>query len=166
MIVRINSKILGITELKCMWIGELNAGGDYINYHRWECHRRNGVALIINKDSEMQYLGAPSKMTVILVHFQGKPFSLTVIQVYAPVRCQRRWSWSILWRARRLLELTLKTDVLFIIGDWYSKLVCQLISGVIGNFGLGELNEAEQSLSEFCQKNALVITNTFFSSAQ
>ena len=61
-----------------------------------------------------------------------------------------------------LLELTLKKDVLFIIGDWNAKVGSQETHGVTGNFGLGVQNEAEQRLIEFCQENALVIANTVF----
>ena len=61
-----------------------------------------------------------------------------------------------------LLELTTKTDVLFIIGDWNAKVESQEIPGVTGKFGLGVQNEAGQRLIEFCQENALVIANTLF----
>ena len=61
-----------------------------------------------------------------------------------------------------LLELTPKKDVLFIIGDWNAKVGSQETPGVTGKFGLGIWNEAGQRLIEFCQENALVITNTLF----
>ena len=61
-----------------------------------------------------------------------------------------------------LLELTPKKDVLFLIGDWNTKVGSQETPGVTGKFGLGEWNEAGQRLIEFCQENALVITNTLF----
>jgi len=61
-----------------------------------------------------------------------------------------------------LLELTPKKDVLFIIGDWNAKVGSQETPGVTGKFGLGTQNQAGQRLIEFCQKNALVITNTLF----
>ena len=61
-----------------------------------------------------------------------------------------------------LLELTLKKDVLFIIGDWNAKVGSQETPGVTGNFGLGVQNEVGQRLIEFCQENALVIANTLF----
>ena len=61
-----------------------------------------------------------------------------------------------------LLELTLKKDVLFIMGDWNEKEGCQETPGVTGKFGLGVQNEAEQSLIEFCQEKALVLANTLF----
>ena len=68
----------------------------------------------------------------------------------------------VLWRPRRLLELTLKEDVIFIIGNWNAKLGSQETPGVTGKFGLGIRNEAGQRLIEFCQENALVIGNTLF----
>ena len=61
-----------------------------------------------------------------------------------------------------ILELTPKKDVLFTIGDWNAKVGSQETSGVTGKFGLGVQNEAGQRLIEFCQENALVITNTLF----
>ena len=61
-----------------------------------------------------------------------------------------------------LLELTPRKDILFIIGDWNAKVGSQEIPGVKGKFGLGIQTEARQRLIEFCQQNALVITNTLF----
>ena len=100
---------------------------------------------------------------MISVHFQGKPFTITVIQVYAPTRnaeeAEVEWFYEDL---QDLLELTPKKDVLFITGDWNAKVESQEITGVTGKFGLGVQNEAGQRLVEFCQENALVIANTLF----
>ena len=100
---------------------------------------------------------------MISVHFQGKPFSITVIQGYAPTsnaeEAEVEWFYEDL---QDLLELTPKTDGLFIIGDWNAKVGSQGIPGVTGEFGLGVQNEAGQRLTEFCQENALVIANTLF----
>ena len=97
------------------------------------------------------------------VHFQGKPFNITVIQIYAPTsnaeETEVEWFHEDL---RDLLALTPQKDVLFIIGDWNAKVGSQEIPGVTGKFGLGIRNEAGQRLIEFCQENALVITNTLF----
>ena len=97
------------------------------------------------------------------VRFQGKPFNITVIQVYAPTsnaeEAKVEWFYRDL---QDLLELTPKTDVLFIIGDWNAKVGSQETPGVTGTFGLGIRNEAGQRLIEFCQENALVIANTLF----
>ena len=93
--------------------------------------------------------------------FQGKPFNITVIQVYVPTsnaeEAEVEWSSDDL---QDLLELTPKKDVLFIIGDWNEKVGNQEIPGVTSKFGLGVQNEAGQRLIEFCHKNALVIANT------
>ena len=95
---------------------------------------------------------------MISVHFQGKPFNITVIQVYAPTsnaeEAQVGWFYE---DPQDLLELTPKKDVLFIIGDWNAKAESQETPGVTGKFGLGMRNEAGQRLIEFCQGNALVI---------
>ena len=98
---------------------------------------------------------------MISVHFQGKPFSITVIQVYAPTsnaeEAERFYE-----DLQDLLELTPQKDVLFIIGDWNAKVGSQELPGVTGKFRLGVQNEAGQKLTEFCQENALVIANIVF----
>ena len=100
---------------------------------------------------------------MISVHFQGKPFNITVIQAYAPTsnaeEAEVEWFYDDL---QDLLELTPKKDVLFIIGDWNAKVGCQETPGVTSNFGLGTRNEAGQRLIEFCQEDTLVIANTLF----
>ena len=100
---------------------------------------------------------------MIFVRFQGKPFNITVIQVYVPTtnaeEAEVEWFYEDL---QDLLELTSQKDVLFIIGDWNAKVESQETPGVTGKFGLGVQNEAGQRLIEFCQENALVIANTLF----
>ena len=100
---------------------------------------------------------------MISVHFQGKPFNITVIQVYAltsnVVETEVEQFYEDL---QDLLELTPKKDTLFITGDWNSKVGSQETPGVTGKFGLGVQSEAGQKLIEFCQENALIIANTFF----
>ena len=96
---------------------------------------------------------------MIFVHFHGKPFNITVIQVYVPTTNTKEAEWFC-EDQQDLLELTLKKDVLFIIGDWNAKIGSQETPGVIGKFGHGVQNEAGQRLTEFCQENALVIANT------
>ena len=95
---------------------------------------------------------------MISVCLQGKPFNITVIQVYAPTsnaeEAEVEWSYEDL---QDFLELTPKKDVLFIIGDWNAKVGSQETPGVTGKFGLGVQNEAGQRLIEFCQENALVM---------
>ena len=100
---------------------------------------------------------------MISVHFQGKAFSITVIQVYAlSSNAEEAKVEQFYEDLQDLLELTLQKDVLFIIGDWNAKVGSQGTPGVIGKFGLGVQNEAGQRLIEFCQENSLVIANTFF----
>ena len=102
---------------------------------------------------------------MISVHFQGKPFNITVIQVYASTTNAEEAEVEVEWfydDLQELLELTPKKDVLFIIGDWNAKVGSQEIPGVTRKFGLGVQNEAGQKLIEFCQENTLVIANTFF----
>ena len=101
---------------------------------------------------------------MILVHFQGKLFNITVLQVYAPTTNAKEAEVEQFYEdLQDLLELTPpKKDVLFIIGDWNAKVGSQETPGVTGKFDLGIRNEAGQRLIEFCQENALVIANTFF----
>ena len=97
------------------------------------------------------------------VHFQVKPFNITVIQVYVPTsnakEAEVEWFYEHL---QDLLELTPIKDVLFIIGDWNAKVGNQETPGVTGEFGLGVQNEAGQRLREFCQENTLVIASMLF----
>ena len=101
-----------------------------------------------------------------MVLFQGNPFNITVIQVYAPNTDDEEAEADPFYKdLQELLELTTTTtkkDVLFIIGDWNAKVRGQEIPGMTGKFGLGLQNEAGQRLTEFCQENTLVIANTFF----
>ena len=100
---------------------------------------------------------------MISVHLQGKPFSITVIQVYAPTSNAEEAEVEQLYEdIQGLLELTPKKNVLFILGDWNAKVGSQETPGVTGKFGLGVRNEAGQRLIELCQENALVIANTLF----
>ena len=100
---------------------------------------------------------------MISVRLQGKPFSITVIQVYAPNSNTEEAEVEQFYEdLQDLLELTPQKDALFIIRDWNAKVGSQETPGVTGTFGLGVQNEAGQRLIEFCQENALVIANTLF----
>ena len=145
-------------------MGKFNSENHYIYYCGQESLRRYGVAIIVHKRVQNSVLGCNLKNNrMISVCFQGKPFNITVIQVYAPtstaeeaeVECFCGDLWD-------LLELTPRKEVLFIIGDWNAKLGSQEIPEVTGKFGLGVQKEAGQRLIEFCQENALVIANTVF----
>ena len=100
---------------------------------------------------------------MISVHFQCKPFNITVIQVYAPTgnaeEAEVEWFYEDL---QDLLELTPPKYVLFIIGDWNAEVGSQETPGVTGKFGHGVWNEVGQKLIELCKENTLVITNTLF----
>ena len=100
---------------------------------------------------------------MISVCFQSKPFNITVIQVYAATsnaeEPEVEWFYEDL---QDFLELTPKKHVLFITGDWNAKVESEDIPGVTGKFDLGDKNEAGQRLTEFCQENAQVISNTLF----
>ena len=119
---------------------------------------------MVNKRVQNAALGCNLKNDrMISVCFQGKLFSITVIQVCGQTsnaeEAEVEWFYKDL---QDLLELTHKKDVLFIIGDWNAKVGSQETSGVTGKFGLGMQNEAGKRLKWFCQENALVIANTLF----
>ena len=100
---------------------------------------------------------------MLSICFQGKPFNITVIQVYAPTtNAEEAEAEQFYEDLQDLLELTAPKDVLFIIGDWNAKIGSQEIPGVTGKFGLGVQNEAGQRLTEFCQENTVVIANALF----
>ena len=114
---------------------------------------------MVNKRVWNAVLGCNLKKDrLISVHFQGKPFNITVIQAYVPSsnaeEAEVEWFYEDL---QDLSELTSKKDVLFIIGDWNAKVGSQETPGVTGKFGLGVRNEAGQRLIEFCRENTLVI---------
>ena len=98
---------------------------------------------------------------MISVRFQGKPFNITVIQVYIR-KSNAKEAEQFCEDLQDLLEPKPQKDVLFIIGDWNAKVGSQETPRVTGKFGLGVQNEAGQRLTEFCQENTLVIANTFF----
>ena len=100
---------------------------------------------------------------MISVHFQGKPFNITVIQAYAPTSNAEEAEFERYYEdLQELLELTPEKRCPFHIGDWNAKVGSQETPGVTGKFGLGIRNEAGQRLIEFCQENTLVIENTLF----
>ena len=125
-------------------MGELNSDDHYIYYCGQESLRRNGVAIIVNKRVQNAVLGCNLKNDrMISVCFQGKPFNIAVIQVYASTstaeKAEVEWFYEDL---QDLLELTPPKNILFIIGDWNKKVGSQETPGVTGKFSLGVQNEA------------------------
>ena len=116
---RVNIDILGISELKWTGMGEFNSDDHCIYYCRQESLRRNGVAIMVNKRVQNAVLGCNLKNDrMTSVHFQGKPFNITVIQVYAPtINAEEAEVERFYEDLQDLSELTPKKDVLFIIGD-------------------------------------------------
>ena len=144
---RVNVDILGISELKWTGMGEFNSYDHYIYYCGQESLRRNGVAITINKESEMQYLCNLKNDRMVSVRFQSKPINITVIQVYAPTSNAEEAEVEQPYEGQQdLLKLTSKQGVLFIIGDCNAKVGSQETLGVTGKFGLGMRNEAGQRL--------------------
>ena len=145
-------------------MGEFNSDDHCIFYCGQEFLRRNGVAPIVDRRVQNAVLECSLKNErMISVHFQGKPFNITVIQAYAPTTNAKEAKVERFCEdLQDLLELTPKKDALSIIGDWNANLGSQETPGVTGKFGHGIRNEARQRLTEFCLENALVIANTLF----
>ena len=122
---------------------EFNSDDHYISYCGQESLTRNGVAIMVNKRVQNAVLGCNLKNDrMIIVHFQGKPFNITVIEVYTLTsnaeEAEVKWLYEDL---QDLLELTPPKYILFIIGDWNVKIGSQDIPGVTGKFGFGIQNE-------------------------
>ena len=156
---KVNIDIVRISKFKQIEMGEFNSYDHYIYYCGQESLRRNGVAIIVNRRVKCSTWMQSQKQQNDLC-FQGKPFSITVIQVYAPTSIAEEEQFY--EDLQDLLELTPQKDVLFIIGDWNTKAGSQEIPGVTGKFGHGVQNEAGQRLTEFFQENTLDITNSLF----
>ena len=129
-------------------MGEFNSDDHYIYHCGQESLRRNGVATMVNKGVRNAVLACNLKNDrMISVRFQGKPFNITVMQVYALTsnaeEAEVEWFYEEL---QDLLELIPSKDVHFIIGDWNAKVGSQETPGVTGKFGLGVRNEAGQRL--------------------
>ena len=146
-------------QTKIDWMGEFNSDDHYIYYGEQESYRKNGVVIIVNKRVQNAVLGCSPKCGTWIQSqkrqndFQGKPFSITVIQVYALTSNAEEAKVEQLYEdVQDLLELTPKKDVLFITGDWNAKVGSQETSGVTGKFGLGVQNEAGQRLIEFAKR--------------
>ena len=161
---RVKIDILGISELRWTGMGELNSDDHCIYYCGQESLRRNGLAITVNKRVRNAVLGCNLKNDLMIsVHFQCKPFNITLILVYALTSNAEETEIEQFYEdLQELLELTPKKDVLFILGDWNAKVGSQETPGVTGIFGLGVQNEPGQRLIEFCQENTLVIANTLF----
>ena len=133
-------------------MGKFNSDDHYIYYCGQESLRRNGVAIMVNESPKCSTWMQSQNDRMISVRLQGKPFNITVIQVYDPTsnaeEAEVEWFYEDL---QELLELTPKRDVLFIIGDWNAKVESQEIHGVTGMFGLGVQNEPRKGLIAFCK---------------
>ena len=129
-------------------MSEFNSDDYYIYYCGQESVRRNGVALIVNKRVRNAVLGCNLKNDrMTSVHFQGKQFNITVMQLSAPTsNAEEAEVEQFCEHLQDLLELTPQRDVLFIIGDWNAKVGSQEIPGVTGRFDLGVQNEGGQRL--------------------
>ncbi|KAF7239231.1 Craniofacial development protein 2, partial [Varanus komodoensis] len=141
---RLNIDILGISELIWTGMGEFNSDDHQVYYCGQESLRRNGEVFIVNKRVGKAVLGYNLQNDrMISVRIHGKPFNITVVQVYAPTTGAEEAEVDQFYEGlQHLLELTAKNDVLIIMGDWNAKVGSQKITGITGKFGLGVQNEA------------------------
>ncbi|KAF7251087.1 Craniofacial development protein 2 [Varanus komodoensis] len=148
---RLNIDILGISELKWTGMGEFNSDDHQVYYCGQESLRRNGVAFIVNKRVGKAVLGYNLQNDrMISVRIQGKPFNITIVQVYAPTTGAEEAEVDRFYEVlQHLLELTPKNDLLINMGDWNAKVGSQKITGITGKFGLGVQIEAGHRLVEF-----------------
>ena len=151
-------------EPVCCFMSSSNSDDQCIYYCGKESLRRNGVAIIVNKRVWNAVLGCNLKVDrMISVRFQGKPFNIMVIQVYASMsnaeEAEVEWFYE---DPQDLLELTPKKRCPFHYRGLECKKESQETPGVTGKFGLGIQNEPRQRLIEFCQKKALIIANSLF----
>ena len=135
---RVNINILAISELKWTGMSEFNSDDHHIYYCGQESLRRNGIAIRVNKRVQNAVLGCNLKNDrMISIHFQGKPFNITVFQVCAPTSNAEEAEVERFYEdLQDPLELRPKKDVLFIIEDWNAKIGSQEIPGVTDKFGL------------------------------
>ena len=133
---KVNIDIYRISELKWTGMVEFNSVDHHIYYCGQESLRRNGVAIIVNESLKCSTWVQSQNNRMISVHFQGKPFNIMVIQVYAP-NSKAEEAECFYEDLQDLLELTPKKDILFIIGDWDTKVGSQEKPGVTSKFGLG-----------------------------
>ena len=150
------------SKLKWTGLGGFNSDDYCIYYCGQESLRRNVVAITVNKRVQNAVLGCNLKnYRMNSVHFQGKPFNILVIQVCVPTNNAEEAEVEQFYEdLHDLLELTPKTYVLVIIGDWNAKVGSQETPGATGKFGLGIQNEVGQRLIELYQENTLVVANT------
>ena len=165
---RVNVDILGISELKWTGMGEFNSDDHYIYYCGQESLRRNGVAIMVNKRVRNAVLGCNLiNDRMISICFQGKPFNITVVQVYAPTsNTEEAEVEQFCEDLQDFLELTPKKRCPF----HYRGLECKnrKSRNIWSNRQIWpwSKNEAGQRIIEFCQENALVIANTLFQKKQ
>ncbi|XP_062826436.1 uncharacterized protein LOC134296169 [Anolis carolinensis] len=161
---RLEIDILGVSELKWTGMGHFTKDDHQIYYCGQEEHRRNVVVFIVNNKVVKAVIGFnPKNDRMISIRVQGKPFNITVIQIYAPTTAAEEVELDQFYEdLQHLLDNTPKRDIILITGDWNAKVGSQMTTGITGRHGLGQPNEAGCRLIEFCQENSMCITNTLF----
>ncbi|XP_057183106.1 craniofacial development protein 2-like [Triplophysa rosa] len=163
---RMKISILGISELKWTGMGHFQSGDYKVFYAGHDANRKNGVALIVEKETANAVMGYnPKNDRMISIQIQGHPINLTIIQVYAPTTDADEDAREAFYsELQQLIDSTPKKDAILIIGDWNAKVGEKEEPGKAGKEGLGYRNEAGDRLMEFCHENCLCIMNTWSSS--
>ena len=163
-IARVNIYVLGTRELRWTGMAEFNSDDHYIYYCGQESFRRNWVVIVVNKSLKCSTWMQSQKRQNDLYLFPRQAIQChSNLSLCPDWLCWRSWSGMVLWRPTRPSRTnTQKIYILFIIRDWNAKVGSQEIPGLTGKFGLGVQNEAGQRLTELCQENIWIISNTLF----
>ena len=159
-----NVDILGISEMRWIDSGQVKKDGYTVVYLRHETEHRYGVGVIMKDNIAKSLMGFwPISDRSILIKLEGKPFNISIIQVYAPTQDHDDVEIENFYdRIERAIKIVKSDEVLIIMGDWNAKVGNEPTPGVTGKYGLGIQNERGQRLKQFCTENNLVVCNTFF----
>lgn len=159
-----NVDILGISEMRWTDSGKMRKNGYTVVFSGDGKEHRNGVGFIIKDNIAKSLMGFwPISDRSILIKLEGKPFNISIIQIYAPTQDHGDEEVEAFYEEiEKAIKIVKSDEVLIVMGDWNAKAGSYPISGVMGRFGLGNQNERGQRLQQFCVENRLVISNTFF----
>ena len=161
---RTKVEILGISELKWTEMGHFQSDEYKVFFCGQDHVRRNGVAIICDKDTSRCVMGyKPISDRIISIRLDGHPVRTTIIQIYAPTSAASEDDIEDFYgRLQDLIDTVPRGDVLITMGDWNAKIGDKAVEGISGTHGLGDRNEAGERMIEFCEANQLIATNTWF----
>ena len=144
--------------------GKINKNGYTIVFSEYQTEHRNGVGFIMKEQIAKSLMGFwPISDRSILIKLEGKPFNISIIQVYAPTQDHGDEDIETFYEEiEKAIKIVKSDEILIVMGDWNAKVGSESTPGITGKFGLGTPNERGQCLKQFCAENGLVISNTFF----